>query len=184
MEKTDVDSLFYCTVYYPNGNIKSEGLCINKTYPHGRTIEYYNDGEVKWVGEFIRGQRVVSNHIDSIKTWNKKPWKLYTSSDVRHIRPGDSICFRVTVQDVHPEFYIVTICDTNRACQEVPYSVEHEGDFPYTIKLTPDVIHYDGDRPYLDIAVFFEDENGTIIVPRSKYSRTFIWEGEGPNRVF
>ena len=169
-EQTDCDSIFYCTQYYRNGQKKVEGNAIHKKYPDGSWIEYYSDGAIKWRGVYERGKHFLPEG-DSIKDWINKPQSLEVKGDFQEIEVGDTLCFRVTIQDVYEGCYSVTVCDENQKCHIVEKNTDEEDPFPYKLEITSDIIKTsEQGKTYIEIVIFFMNEDGEIVIPLNPHS--------------
>lgn len=136
------DSCFEYSEYYMNGTLKEKGTICNEI-KQGIWEEFYADGEEKWKGEFIDGERDLPLIPD-----NAKPLLTFESGE-EYLIKGEKTKARLTVEGFHPEDY--SLFGTNcivKFLQDSIYNVEITALERKPIKLNlgykaPDGIRYD-----------------------------------------
>jgi len=129
MERFDVgkdSAYYYDKSYYRNGQLKDKGYTLKDNKPQGHWMSFYSDGYLKWEGDFSNGYRVYKN-ID----YTKLPVTV-SSKDDSCITINKPFEFRIYIEGIHPEDYIVT----KDILGEVKVSDIYNDDYPYTLVLT------------------------------------------------
>jgi len=117
----------YYTEYYKNGKVSSEGywsVFQGDTVRNGFSKYYYSDGTLKWEGYVENG--IIIYDIDTIIIAAR------SQSPTPYIEIGKPFKFRIIVENMFPEDYILTI---GRHGEYIPLS-DFRDDFPYTVTVT------------------------------------------------
>lgn len=136
--------------YYRNGNLHWKSFMINSE-PNGYAEEYFEDGVLKWKGNFKDGI-VEYKYIEDSILYKKNRSFIQTPKLKKIIRVGDTCKFRTYVEGIHPEHYLVDI--TN-----IAYISKNEDDY----YMYPHVI-IARDTGDLYLYLYFGNEEGKYVI--------------------
>ena len=149
------------TQYYSNGNIRRRDIIYlenNKI----RSTEYYNDGEVKWEGEYSEypfvGDSALIN-FSSLPSYIEIDYtKLQHNSDtVFSLVPNAMYRIRAFVKGVHPHYYgLLYKYSFNDFWQKLPQIPQSENIYEFILK-TPN------QKCEVSILYVAEDVNGVTV---------------------
>jgi antitoxin component YwqK of YwqJK toxin-antitoxin module len=103
------DSNFYVTRYFRNGKIQHEGLIRNDSIREGHWKMYFDDGVLKWEGDF---KNSVIQHQQYSKNWTWPNMRQYfkhieIEGHPNHLIKDRIYNFRVIMPQIHPNLYAV-----------------------------------------------------------------------------
>lgn len=124
------DSCKKVTTYYNSQRLKEEGK-ICKNQKDGEWFEFYEDGDLKWHGNYKQGTRILPELNSSI------PCELYFKGNPDTLVTGQSYLFRFTYESLHPESFRLVALNA-----VIKYASTDTNNFTYKIMPTaPGEVH-------------------------------------------
>ena len=145
--------------YFENGKLHMEGSVLEDGSFTGFWTEYYSDGCIKWHGEFKDGFRMTYEEGE-IPDYDQLKTSLESQSK-KNIQLGKPFSFRIYIEGVHPDSYMVTFDFLGK----IEYNVSDTANYPYVISAQQIQKYYDvTGRDTLDICIHYPDENKDVII--------------------
>ena len=147
------DSNFYVTRYFLNGKIQHEGLIRNDSIREGHWKMYFNDGLLRWEGDF---KNSVIQHQQYSKNWTWPNMRKYfkqieIEGHPNHLIKDHIYNFRVIMPHIHPNLYAVL--DSNF---QTIFNPNNSDSYPYRIQPKKSGVDF--------INILFMNKDGFFIV--------------------